>query len=110
MDEPGRHCAERCQPQEIKLHLLKVPQPSDTQKAGYGARVEATSASYGELVGHLRSIREVLPRGMAMTSCEPISKTQLRERTWPLRVSAWSRAWWCTPLIPALGRQRQVDF
>jgi hypothetical protein len=21
-----------------------------------------------------------------------------------------SRAWWCTPLIPALGRQRQVDF
>jgi hypothetical protein len=22
----------------------------------------------------------------------------------------WSRAWWYTPLIPALGRQRQVDF
>jgi hypothetical protein len=21
-----------------------------------------------------------------------------------------SRAWWCTPLIPALGRQRQVDL
>jgi hypothetical protein len=21
-----------------------------------------------------------------------------------------SGAWWCTPLIPALGRQRQVDF
>jgi hypothetical protein len=21
-----------------------------------------------------------------------------------------SRVWWCTPLIPALGRQRQVDF
>jgi hypothetical protein len=21
-----------------------------------------------------------------------------------------SRAWWCTPLIPALRRQRQVDF
>jgi hypothetical protein len=21
-----------------------------------------------------------------------------------------SWAWWCTPLIPALGRQRQVDF
>jgi hypothetical protein len=20
------------------------------------------------------------------------------------------QAWWCTPLIPALGRQRQVDF
>jgi hypothetical protein len=21
-----------------------------------------------------------------------------------------ARQWWCTPLIPALGRQRQVDF
>jgi hypothetical protein len=21
-----------------------------------------------------------------------------------------SGAWWCTPLIPALGRQRQADF
>jgi hypothetical protein len=23
-------------------------------------------------------------------------------------MSSW--AWWCTPLIPALGRQRQADF
>jgi hypothetical protein len=22
----------------------------------------------------------------------------------------WSRAWWRKPLVPALGRQRQVDF
>jgi hypothetical protein len=21
-----------------------------------------------------------------------------------------NRAWWCMPLIPALGRQRQADF
>jgi hypothetical protein len=21
-----------------------------------------------------------------------------------------ARQWWCTPLIPALGRQRQTDF
>lgn len=97
MDEPRRHCAERCQPQELKLHLLKVPKPSDTQKAGYGAGVEATSALYGKLVGHLRSIREDLLRGMAMTSCEPISKTQLRERTWPSRLSAWTHGLVLTP-------------
>jgi hypothetical protein len=24
--------------------------------------------------------------------------------------TAWYLGWWCTPLIPALGRQRQVDF
>jgi hypothetical protein len=27
-----------------------------------------------------------------------------------IRNSSVSRAWWRTPLIPALGRQRQVDF
>jgi hypothetical protein len=27
-----------------------------------------------------------------------------------LRVLTASRAWWRTPLIPALGRQRQADF
>jgi hypothetical protein len=33
---------------------------------------------------------------------------------WKLHEGFWnikaSRAWWLTPLIPALGRQRQVDF
>jgi hypothetical protein len=32
-----------------------------------------------------------------------------RERS-PALKEASSRAWWRTPLIPALGRQRQVDF
>jgi hypothetical protein len=32
------------------------------------------------------------------------------EKIQQLRVLAASRAWWRTPLIPALGRQRQVDF
>jgi hypothetical protein len=25
-------------------------------------------------------------------------------------MSIWSSSWWRTPLIPALGRQRQADF
>jgi hypothetical protein len=27
-----------------------------------------------------------------------------------VKICPLSQAWWCTPLIPALGRQRQVDF
>jgi hypothetical protein len=27
---------------------------------------------------------------------------------YPKKKESW--AWWCTPLIPALGRQRQADF
>jgi hypothetical protein len=27
-----------------------------------------------------------------------------------IRKGRESPAWWCTPLIPALGRQRQADF
>jgi hypothetical protein len=26
------------------------------------------------------------------------------------KLNKQSQAWWCTPLIPALRRQRQVDF
>jgi hypothetical protein len=28
----------------------------------------------------------------------------------PMRKDDAARQWWHTPLIPALGRQRQVDF
>jgi hypothetical protein len=26
-----------------------------------------------------------------------------------IKIEIIARQWWCTPLIPALGRQRQVD-
>jgi hypothetical protein len=29
---------------------------------------------------------------------------------WAMVKHTYSPAWWCTPLIPALGRQRQADF
>jgi hypothetical protein len=28
----------------------------------------------------------------------------------PIKKEDLSWVWWCTPLIPALGRQRQADF
>jgi hypothetical protein len=27
-----------------------------------------------------------------------------------VKIEDLSRAWWLTPLVPALGRQRQADF
>jgi hypothetical protein len=27
----------------------------------------------------------------------------------PQKEKTWSQAWWCTPVIPALGRLRQED-
>jgi hypothetical protein len=33
-----------------------------------------------------------------------------QHKHWSSARGASIRAWWCTPLIPALGRQRQVDL
>jgi hypothetical protein len=34
----------------------------------------------------------------------------LSSHNWQVKIEYISRAWWCTPLIPALWRQRQADF
>jgi hypothetical protein len=46
-------------------------------------------------------------------SVSPVShcpNTDQLHTEWKNRITTVSRAWWHTPLIPALGRQRQVDF
>jgi hypothetical protein len=42
------------------------------------------------------------------TQRNPVSKKKKRRKKKQKKAS--SRAWWCMPLIPALGRQRQVNF
>jgi hypothetical protein len=48
-----------------------------------------------------------------------LSRAELFENLWRMNIFLFkikkkkkktSRAWWCMPLIPALGRQRQGDF
>ena len=31
-------------------------------------------------------------------------------KLWLVKIHFGAELWWCTPLIPALGRQRQVDL
>jgi hypothetical protein len=62
----------------------------------------------------------LLAKGQLKVSCaaerSSTIKIQREERIKPITTSGahkkgtWSRAWWHMPLIPALGRQRQVDF
>jgi hypothetical protein len=42
----------------------------------------------------------------------PVSKKQKRKNTdkEPIKDSKFAGRWWRTPLIPALGGQRQADF
>jgi hypothetical protein len=37
-------------------------------------------------------------------------ETEKEKEKGMLEMLEMARWWWCTPLIPALGRQRQVDF
>jgi hypothetical protein len=39
-----------------------------------------------------------------------VDRYQNKNRNVQIKNDDTSRAWWHTPLIPALGRQRQVDF
>jgi hypothetical protein len=83
------------------------------------------------LVGHHWEER---PLGIANFICPVQENARAKKREWVGRGAGWgnflkfemyikkisnnkkklrkkdSRAWWRTPLIPALGRQRQADF
>jgi hypothetical protein len=59
--------------------------------------------------------------GRSLDLVSPSARSELSragEMSWQLKILRdksgtkvlCGRAWWCTPLIPALGRQRQVDF
>ena len=39
-----------------------------------------------------------------------LSTHELYIHSYRQKTQSSSRVWWCTPLIPALGRQRQADF
>jgi hypothetical protein len=72
---------------------------------------------------HLRALAACSSRGPEFNSKQPHGGSQpsimrsdalnsiLRnEINKSLKEKPLGRAWWCTPLIPALGRQRQADF
>jgi hypothetical protein len=50
------------------------------------------------------------PTGLLLKADCSALTTGFGEFTWKYQYNTVSQAWWRTPLIPALGRQRQVDF
>ena len=58
---------------------------------------------------HVDTYSESEPGGVAQSSHFPSIHEALGMIPSIKKINT-SRAWWLTPLIPALGRQRQVDF
>jgi hypothetical protein len=54
-------------------------------------------------------VRGSLKRSQKMDAWYLTRSNQTRGRMW-VKIVGMAKQWWSMPLIPALGRQRQVDF
>jgi hypothetical protein len=66
-------------------------------KSGYFRRVRSGREGEGQNDG------EGTPHPQSLPPRKPLETLSIRK-------DSWSWAWWHMPLIPALGRQRPVDF
>ena len=89
------------------FRLLRVEGTCISQKSTFGDPILFPPQTHDIVTNALVLLRRHrgYPEASAQTGCG-----QLRKSPRKSLMKSLSRAWWRTPLVPALGRQRQADF
>jgi hypothetical protein len=84
----------------VYLHIINKSLKNKNKNKNKKPQISTKQQQQQQQIPHFASSR---------CSSQPSATLDVRADICLLKLQ-WGRAWWRTPLIPALGRQRQADF